>query len=171
MALASLGLRQGDEVIIPSFTWIATANAVELCGARPVFCDVDPETFNIDVTQLESHITPRTRAIVPVHLFGLPADLEPLQQIADQHQLALVEDAACALGSRYRGRHVGTFGDVGTFSFFFSHHCSCLIHFLFHHTSFKGFGNDSKESIFLKRFGHEIKGAFFHRIYGIDNKI
>lgn len=117
MALASLGLQQGDEVIVPSFTWIATANAVELCGARPVFCDINLETFNIEVAQVGSYITPRTRAIVAVHLFGLPADLEPLQRIADQHRLALVEDAACALGSRYRGRHVGTFGEVGVFSF------------------------------------------------------
>lgn len=117
MALASLGLQQGDEVIVPSFTWIATANAVELCGAHPVFCDINLETFNIEVARVESTITPRTRAIVAVHLFGLPADLESLRGIADQHRLALVEDAACALGSRYHGRHVGTFGEVGVFSF------------------------------------------------------
>lgn len=117
LALLAVGVRPGDEVIVPAFTWVATANAVEYCGARPVFVDIDPTTFNIDVSAIEAAITPRTRAVVPVHEFGLAADMDPLLDIAARHGLKVVEDAACASGSLYASRHVGTFGDAGAFSF------------------------------------------------------
>jgi perosamine synthetase len=117
LAMLAIGVTAGDEVIVPAFTWVATANAVEYCGATPVFVDIDPATFNIDVMAIEKAITPRTVAVVPVHEFGLSADMEPLLEIARLHGLKVVEDAACACGARYNGRHVGTFGDVGCFSF------------------------------------------------------
>lgn len=117
LALLAIGIQPGDEVIVPAFTWVATPNAVEYCGARPIFCDIDLATFNIDPAKIESLITPRTRAIIPVHEFGLSADMDPILAIARKHGLRVVEDGACACGSLYRGQHVGVFGDIGCFSF------------------------------------------------------
>lgn len=117
LSLAALGLKAGDEVIVPAFTWIATANIVEHLGGKVVFCDIDLSTFNLDVNQLEAKVGPQTKAILPVHLFGLSADMEPINQIASQHNLWVVEDAACGFGSRYQGQHVGALGDAGCFSF------------------------------------------------------
>lgn len=117
LSLAALGLQPGDEVIVPAFTWIATANVVEHLGGTVVFCDIDLNTFNIDVEQLKCKITPRTKAIIPVHLFGLSAEMNEINQIAKQHRLWVVEDAACGFGSRYHCQHVGTLGDTGCFSF------------------------------------------------------
>lgn len=117
LAYSALRLGPGDEVLVPAFTWVATANAVVACGATPVFCDIDLSTFNIDPAVVEERITPRTRGIVPVHLFGLCAEMEPVLDIASRHGLWVVEDAACAMGATWRGRHAGLFGDMGTFSF------------------------------------------------------
>ena len=117
LSLAALGIQPGDEVIVPAFTWVATANVVEHLGAHVVFCDIDLTTFNLDVVQLEKKITPKTKAVLPVHLFGLSADMNVINQLAKQHGLWVVEDAACGFGSRYHGRHVGTLGDAGCFSF------------------------------------------------------
>lgn len=117
LALLASGIGRGDEVLVPALTFVATANAVEHCGATAVFVDVDPGTLNIDAAQIESKITPRTRALIPVHLFGLSADMGPIHIIAQRHSLCVIEDAACAVGSRYRGRHVGTFGSTACFSF------------------------------------------------------
>jgi dTDP-4-amino-4,6-dideoxygalactose transaminase len=117
IAVAALGLKPGDEVIVPAFTWVATANAVEYMGAKAVFCDVDLSTFNIDPRKIEELITPRTVGIMPVHLFGLPADMNPIMELAGRHNLWVVEDAACAFGAWYQGRHAGTIGDAGCFSF------------------------------------------------------
>ena len=117
IAVAALGLKPGDEVIVPAFTWISTANVIEYMGAKPVFCDVDLRTFNIDPAQIENLITTRTVGIVPVHLFGLCAEMEPILEIARRHNLWVVEDAACAFGAWYRGHHAGTFGETGCFSF------------------------------------------------------
>lgn len=117
LSVAALGLGPGDEVIVPAFTWVATANVVEYMGAHPIFCDIDLQTYNIDVEQIESLISQRTVGIIPVHLFGLCADMEPILDIANQHGLWVVEDAACAFGSWYHGRHAGAFGHTGCFSF------------------------------------------------------
>jgi perosamine synthetase len=117
LSLAALGFGPGDEAIVPAFTWIATANVVEHLGGTPVLCDVDLATFNLDPAGLEARITPRTRAIIPVHLFGLLADMETVNEVARRHGLWVVEDAACGFGARHRGRHAGTFGDTGCFSF------------------------------------------------------
>ncbi len=117
LSLAALGFGPGDEAIVPAFTWIATANVVEHLGGKVVFCDIDLDTFNLDVAQLESKITSRTKAILPVHLFGLAADMAAINDLAKKHHLWIVEDAACGFGTRYKGQHVGTFGDTGCFSF------------------------------------------------------
>ncbi len=117
LVLSTYDLKEGDEVILPSFTWIATANAIEYTGAKPVFIDIDLATFNIDVNKLEEAITPKTKGIIAVHLFGLCVDMDAINAIAKKHNLFVVEDAACALGSFYKGKHCGTFGDYGCFSF------------------------------------------------------
>lgn len=117
LVLVALGIGEGDEVLVPAFTFVASANVMEYVRARPRFVDIDLETFNLNIDRVERLITPKTRAILPVHLFGLSAEMAPLVAIARRHGLALIEDAACAVGSRYHGRHVGTFGDAGCFSF------------------------------------------------------
>lgn len=116
-AVAALDLKPGDEVIVPAFTFIATSNVVEYMGAKPVFCDINLRTFNIDVHLLESLITPRTVGIIPVHLFGLCADIAAVLRVAQKYHLWVVEDAACAFGAKYDGRHAGVFGQFGCFSF------------------------------------------------------
>lgn len=117
LAVAALGLGPGDEVIVPALTWISTANVVEYMGATPVFCDIDLKTFNVDVAQIDAAIGPRTVGILPVHLFGLCADMAGIGQIAGRRGLWMVEDAACGFGARIGGRHAGGFGAVGCFSF------------------------------------------------------
>ena len=117
LAADALGLSPGDEVIVPAFTWVATANIVESLGGRAVFCDIDLDTFNIDPGRIERLITQRTVGIIPVHLFGLMADMDPIVDLARARQHWVLEDAACAFGSWYRGRHAGTLGDAGCFSF------------------------------------------------------
>lgn len=116
LALLALGIGPGDEVVVPAFSFVATANVVELVHARPVFVDIDIATYNIDVARIESAITTRTKAIMPVHEFGLACDIEAVRAIAERHGLAVVEDAACALGALAGGRQAGTFGTLGCFS-------------------------------------------------------
>ena len=118
LALLGAGCGPGDEVIVPTLTFVASANAVVYCGATPVFADVEPRTMTIDPARVEALITPKTRAIMAVHLFGHPADMDPLRTLADRYGLALVEDAAEAHGALYKGRCVGSLGDVAMFSFF-----------------------------------------------------
>lgn len=117
LALHALGVRPGDEVIVPDFSFPATANAVVQQGAIPVFVDIDIDTFNIDPTKLEAAITTRTAAIMPVHAFGLVADMDPINAIAARHELPVVEDAACALSGSYKGRQAGSLATAGVFSF------------------------------------------------------
>jgi perosamine synthetase len=117
LALVALGVGPGDEVLVPDFTFPASANAVEHAGATPVLVDIRLDTFNVDVDRLQEAVTPRTRAILPVHLFGLPADMDPVLDVARKRGLLVVEDAACALGAEYHGRKCGTLADAGCFSF------------------------------------------------------
>lgn len=118
LALAALGVGPGHEVITAVNSFIATAEAIAHVGARPVFADIDPKTYNIDIEQIEARITPQTRAIIPVHLYGQPADMDPILQIADRHGLSVIEDAAQAHGARYKGRRVGSLGHAACFSFY-----------------------------------------------------
>ncbi len=116
LALIGAGVQSGDEVIVPAFTFVATAMAVLHQGAVPVFVDVEPQTFGMDPSQLEAAITPRTRAIVPVHLHGVPCELQPIAEVAARRGLLLIEDSAQAIGARYRGRMAGTLGLAGAYS-------------------------------------------------------
>jgi dTDP-4-amino-4,6-dideoxygalactose transaminase len=118
LALMALDVGPGDEVITSPFTFFATASAIHRVGARPVFVDVDPTTFNLDVHRVEAAITPRTRAILPVHLYGQCAEMEPLWRVAVSHGLHVVEDACQSIGATYRGRRAGVLGTLGCFSFF-----------------------------------------------------
>lgn len=118
LAMAALGIGRDDEVILPDLTFVAPASMAVLCGARPVLVDVDPTTWTIDPMAIEACISTRTRAIVPVHLYGHPCDMDPIMEIARRHGLYVIEDCAEALGAEYKGRKVGTIGDIGTFSFF-----------------------------------------------------
>ena len=118
LSLKALGIGAGDEVIVPSFTFFATAEAVCLAGAHPRFADCSSQHYNIDIDSLRRALTSRTRAVIAVHLFGEPADLAPLQEFCINHGLRLIEDAAQAIGARYRGQSVGSFGAAGAFSFY-----------------------------------------------------
>jgi dTDP-4-amino-4,6-dideoxygalactose transaminase len=118
LALKALDVGPGDEVILPPFTFFATAGAVCRAGATPVFADIDPVTFNLDPLQVENKLTPRTRAVMPVHLFGQCCDMEPLWRLAERHGVRIVEDAAQAFGADYQGKRVGTLGSVACLSFY-----------------------------------------------------
>jgi perosamine synthetase len=116
LALYVMGVGPGDEVIVPSLSFIATANAVWQCGATPVFADIDPRTYNLDPAAAERAITPRTKAIMPVHQVGLPADMDAFLELGRRHGVEIVEDAACAIGAVYRGRPIGSLGPLACFS-------------------------------------------------------
>lgn len=120
LALLALGVGDGDEVITVSHTFIATVEAISYVGARPVFVDIDPQTYLLDISQIESKITESTRAIIPVHLYGQVVDMDPLFEIAKRHELKIVEDACQAHGAEYKGKRAGSIGDLGCFSFYFS---------------------------------------------------
>ncbi|MGB3112440.1 MAG: aminotransferase class V-fold PLP-dependent enzyme [Candidatus Omnitrophota bacterium] len=117
MALHELGIGRDDEVIVPALTFVATVNPVTYVGAKPVFADVNVKTWNIDPSQIEKKITEKTRAIIPVHLYGNPCDMDEIMEIAKKNDLYVIEDATESLGSKYNGWHTGTFGDMGCFSF------------------------------------------------------
>jgi perosamine synthetase len=117
LALYVSGVGPGDEVVVPSLSFVATANAVWQCGATPVFADIDPLTCNLDPASVERVLTPHTKAVMPVHQVGLPADMDAFEELAAQHNLVIVEDAACAIGARHRGREIGSLGNLACFSF------------------------------------------------------
>jgi dTDP-4-amino-4,6-dideoxygalactose transaminase len=118
IAMMALGIGPGDEVITTPFTFVATTETIVLLGAKPVYVDIDPKTYNIDPSRIESVITSKTKAIIPVHLYGQAADMDPLMEVARRHDLKVIEDSAQALGASYKGRKVCTFGDVSCISFF-----------------------------------------------------
>lgn len=122
IAVAALGIGPGDEVILPAFTIISCVSAVLRAGAQPVLVDCDPQTWNLDVRALADCVTPQTRAVMPVHIYGLPVDMEPLLDLAREHGLRVIEDAAEAIGLDYRDRPCGSFGDISTFSFYANKH-------------------------------------------------
>lgn len=116
LSLIAMGIGPGDEVIVPAFSYVATANVVELVGATCVFVDIDIETFNINADAIERAITPKTKAVIVVHEFGLSAEISTIRSIADKHQIPVIEDAACALGATHHEKNVGSFGKAGSFS-------------------------------------------------------
>ncbi|MDI6904929.1 MAG: DegT/DnrJ/EryC1/StrS family aminotransferase [Candidatus Bathyarchaeia archaeon] len=120
LAIVGAGIKRGDEVILPSFTFVATAEVVAMAGAKPVFVDVDPETYNISPRRIEKAVTKKTKGIMPVDLYGLPADMQPIREIADKHGLTIIEDAAQAHGASYKGKPPGAFADAACWSFYAS---------------------------------------------------
>ena len=166
LALRALDIGPGDEVITTPFTFIATSEAICLVGATPVFVDIDPRTFNIDPNLIEAAITPHTKAILPVHLYGQPCDMDPIMQIAARRGLRVIEDGAQALGAEYRGRKAGTFGDAGCLSFFPSKNLGCF-----------GDGgmvvtNDSglyERVEYLRRHGGRVK--YHHEELGLNSRL
>ena len=126
IALMAEKIKPGDEIITTPFTFFATVGAIVRAGATPVFADIDPVTFNIDPAKIAEKITPRTRAIIPVHLFGQAADMDPIVKIAKEHNLFIIEDACQAIGAEYKGKRVGSFAEYGAFSFFPSKNLGCF---------------------------------------------
>jgi dTDP-4-amino-4,6-dideoxygalactose transaminase len=166
VALMAIDLRPGDEVVTTPYTFFATAGTIWRLGAKPVFVDIDPETYNIDPAAIERAITPRTRAIMPVHLYGQMAEMDPIMEIAERHKLYVIEDAAQAIGSEYKGRRAGSIGHLGCFSFFPSKNLG-------------GFGdsgmvttNDSAlaERVRLLR-GHGAYPKYYHKFVGGNFRI
>ena len=155
------GIKAGDEVITTPFTFFATVGAIVRVGATPIFADIDPVTFNIDPKKIEEKITPRTKAIIPVHLFGQAADMDPIMEIARKHNLVVIEDACQAIGAEYKGRRVGSIGNYGAFSFFPSKNLGCF-----------GDGgmvtcNDPEKAKLLKIFrNHGQSGTYMHDYVG-----
>lgn len=166
LSLKALGIGEGDEVITTSYSFFATAESIFRAGARPVFVDIDPQSYALDVTQIESKITPKTKAILPVHLFGQPAPMDKIKEIAKRHHLKVIEDLAQALGSRTRGKWAGTFGDAACLSFFPTKNLS-------------GFGDGgmvvtphlkvAEEVRRLRVHGARAKG--FHEILGMNSRL
>ena len=118
LALRALDIGADDEVISTAFTFVATSESIGIVGAKPVFVDINPDTFNIDASKIEAAITPKTKAIIPVHLYGQPCDMDVIMEIAKKHNLYVIEDCCQAIGAEYKGKKVGTFGDVGCYSFY-----------------------------------------------------
>ncbi len=166
LALMAAGIGPGDEVITTPFSFVATAGSIAQVGAKPVFVDIEPASFNIDPQKLEAAITSKTRAIMPVHLFGLPADLDPILAVAKSKKLLVIEDAAQAIGSRYNGRFIGTIGDFGCFSFFPSKNLGAA-----------GDGglittNDATMAERLRMIRvHGSKRKYFHDTHGINSRL
>jgi dTDP-4-amino-4,6-dideoxygalactose transaminase len=166
IALMALGVGPGDEVITTPFTFVATAEVIGILGAKPVYIDIEPRTFNIDPSQLEQAITPRTKAIIPVHLYGQPAEMDPIMTVARKHGIPVVEDCAQAMGASYKGKKVCSFGTIGCISFFPSKNLG-------------GFGDggmvvtDDKELASKMRViaAHGSRVRYYHEVLGINSRL
>ena len=166
LALRALGLGPGDEVITTPFTFIATAEAIAYVGAKTVFVDIDPRSFNIDVAQVARAIGPRTKALLPVHLFGQPADLGALQALAQQHGLHLIEDCAQSFGATVGGRQTGAIGDVAAFSFFPSKNLGC-----FGDGGMVTTQSDALAETLRMLRNHGSKVRYYHDIIGYNSRL
>jgi len=166
LALRALGVSDGEEVITTPYTFFATAGAVWNCGGKPVFVDIDPATYNIDAERIEEAVTDRTRVIMPVHLFGQTADMDPILTVAEKHGLSVLEDAAQAIGAEYHGKRAGQLGDLGAFSFFPSKNLG-------------GAGDGgmitSDDADLLERLrilrGHGARDRYFHDVVGWNSRL
>jgi dTDP-4-amino-4,6-dideoxygalactose transaminase len=166
LALMACDISAGDEVIVPSFTFFATASAVWRLGARPVFVDIDPDTYNINTASIEAKVTPRTKAIIPVHLFGMCAEMDAICELARHHDLFVIEDAAQAIGAEYHDKRAGSLGHIGCFSFYPTKNLG-------------GFGDggmlttsDSQLSDRLRLLaGHGMRPRYHHSVVGINSRL
>ncbi len=170
IALMSLGLKPGDEVIVPAFTYVATAEVIGLLGLRPIMVDVDPDFFNTDVSFIASHITPRTKAIVPVHLYGQSCDLGPIMKLAKDHDLYVIEDAAQSIGSKVymndEWHHSGTVGHIGCTSFFPSKNLGC------YGDGGALFTRDKSLAEKIKMIAnHGQKKKYYHSVIGVNSRL
>jgi len=166
LALRALDIGPGDEVITVAFTFVATTEAIGIVGAIPVFADIDPETFNIDVKDIERRITSKTKAILPVHLYGQPADMDAIMAIAQKHNLYVIEDCAQAIGAEYKGKKVGTFGDAGCFSFFPSKNLGC-----YGDGGMLSTDNEELASRVIALRGHGGKVKYYHDELGVNSRL
>jgi dTDP-4-amino-4,6-dideoxygalactose transaminase len=166
LALRACDIQPGDEVITTPFTFIATAEVIAILQAKPVFVDIDNRTYNIDPARIEKKITPRTRAIIPVHLFGHPADMDSIMDISLRHGLRVIEDCAQAFGALYRGRRVGSIGDFGCFSFFPSKNLACYGDGGMVITRDQGMAEKIR---FLRNHGSRIK--YHHDMLGYNSRL
>ena len=166
LALMALDIGEGDEVIVPSFTFFATASAVWRLNAKPVFVDIDPVTFNLDPQRVEEAITPATKAIIPVHLFGQCADMDAISAIAQQHGLWVIEDAAQSIGAKYKGRPAGSMGVIGCLSFYPTKNLGGFVDGGMLTTSDKPLADR------LRLFaGHGMSPRYYHKVVGINSRL
>lgn len=166
LGVRAMGIGAGDEVITTPFTFFATGECISHVGAIPVFVDIDPKTFNMDVSQIEAKITPKTKAIIPVHLYGHAVDMDPILEIAKKHNLKVLEDVAQAFGSEYKGKKVGAIGDAGAFSFFPSKNLgACGDGGLF-------ITNDDElaDTVRMLRV-HGAKKKYFNEVVGVNSRL
>jgi dTDP-4-amino-4,6-dideoxygalactose transaminase len=166
LSLRACGVGQGDEVIIPTFTFFATAGVISRLGAAPAFCDIDERTFNINPDLIEEKITSKTKAIMPVHLYGQVAEMGPITEIARKHSLPVIEDAAQAIGSRYHGRLAGTLGDMAGFSFFPSKSLGA-----YGDGGFIATNSDDMAETLRKLRVHGAKPKYFHSMVGYNSRL
>lgn len=166
LALKAIGIKDGDEVITTPFTFIATAESIVYCGGKPVFVDVDENTMNIDVKQIESKITEKTKAIIPVHLFGNPCNMDEIKRISQKYNLKIVEDCAQSFGATYKGVKTGNIGDVGCFSFFPSKNLGCY--------GDGGMITTNNEDIYKTALALRNHGSFvryYHEMIGFNSRL
>jgi UDP-2-acetamido-2-deoxy-ribo-hexuluronate aminotransferase len=166
IAMMAYNIGPGDEVISTPFTFIATAETIALLGARPVYVDIDPQTFNIDPAKIERAITPRTKAIIPVHLYGQPCDMDPVMAVARKHSLPVIEDTAQAFGASYRGRKACTFGEVGCISFFPSKNLGC-----FGDGGMMVTDDETVASRMRTLAAHGSKVRYYHDLIGVNSRL
>jgi dTDP-4-amino-4,6-dideoxygalactose transaminase len=166
MALDALGIDEGDEVITTPYTFFASAECISHHRATPVFADVDPITYDIDPNQIRKAITPRTKAIIPVHIFGNPCNMDEIMKIAREHNLFVLEDCAQAIGATYRNKHVGTIGDIGTYSLFPTKNLGC-----YGDGGFIATNNDDYAAVLRKKRTHGSSPKYYHSMIGYNSRL
>lgn len=166
IAMMALNIGQDDEILTTPFTFVATTETIAILGARPVYVDIDPKTFNIDPAKIEAKITPKTKAIIPVHLYGQPADMDQIMEIAKKHKLYVIEDAAQALGADYKGRKICTIGDISCISYYPSKNLGA-----FGDAGMITTDNDELADRMRMIISHGSKKKYYHEILGVNSRL